>query len=754
MSRHIVRMKHPASWHGESWREALMLGNGLTGILVHGAIAEETIQINRFDLWHGGNEGRDIPDISDTFAKMRSDIQNGDYLAANQNQMAGALHNNGYSSGPQTPYPLGYLKISYTPETVFSGYERGIDMRSAEGYVKFRIGGSRFVRKMFVSRDCDTVIFSFTADEAFSSVYTFETYKENDTADTRRFIGDNCILYCSADGNRGARIQFRGDCIIETDKERITVTGKDYLVLIQAYSHSNPEDLPVIPKLSYADLLENHKKLYTPLYDAVSVELASDEEYQRSNESMLEEAYDTQASPALIEKFWRFGRYLFLSAASADGYPVPLYGLWHGGDNMPWSQYVGNENVQMTYWHVLAGGLSYSLKPLIRYYTAKTEIFRECAKKLFGMRGIWLSAYTTPDVGSPCVPVGVIINWISSGGWLCQHFWDYYRYTGDIEFLKSDILPFMREAAQFYLDYAVGGPDEPVQLIPSVSPENTPKNFLPKYFTDNMGHICPAVKNATMDFAIMKETLTHLLEGMDITGMYLSEREEYQQLLNRIPDYQINEDGAVSEWMDPELRDNYYHRHLSHIYPVFPGNEVNAYNRPELFNAFRQAVHLRELGGQSGWSLTHMANIYARLGEGEKTAECLDIMAKSVVNNALVTTHNDWRHMGMTLDLGNFAPVQLDANFGAVSAVQEMLFRWSSGYIHLLPACSGRLNTGKISGIVFPYGTVDMEWNDTQVWGILHVQKAFHADLIVGETQIENRTFMENETFSFAYNRT
>ena len=753
MSRHIVKMKHPAAWHGESWREALMLGNGLTGILVHGAIAEETIQVNRFDLWHGGNAGGEIPDISDTFAKMRSDIQNNDYAAANQNVMAAALRDNGYSAGPQVPYPLGYLKISYTPETVFHAYERGIDMRSAEGYVKFRIGHNHFVRKMFVSHDCDIAVLSFKSDKPFTAVYSFEIYKNDDTADIIHIADNNSILYSSADGSRGVRIQFRGSCTMDTDKERIIITGNDYLVFVQAYSHGKAEELPDIPELSYDELLENHKKLYTPLYDSVSLELASDEEHNRSNENLLEEAYDSQASPALIEKLWRFGRYLFLSAASANGYPVPLYGLWHGGDNMPWSQYVANENVQMTYWHVLAGGLSYSLKPLIRYYTAKTETFRECARKLFGMRGIWLSAYTTPDVGSPCVPVGVIINWISSGGWLCQHFWDYYRYTGDTELLKSDILPFMHEVGQFYLDYAIGEPDEPVQLIPSVSPENTPKNFMPKYFHENMGHICPAVRNATMDFAIMKETLTHLLEGMDITGMYLSEREEYLQLLNRIPAYQINEDGAVSEWMDPELHDNYYHRHLSHLYPVFPGNEINAYNSPELFDAFRQAVHLRELGGQSGWSLTHMANIYARLGEGEKTAECLDIMAKSVINNALITTHNDWRHMGMTLDLGNFAPVQLDANFGAVSAVQEMLFRWSDGYIRILPSCPERLSSGKVSGIVFPYGTVDVLWDDVQVRCILHVRQTFSADLILEETMIGHQTFTENESFAFSCKR-
>lgn len=751
MNRHIIKMKHPASWHGESWREALMLGNGLTGILVHGAIAEETIQFNRYDFWHGGNAGGEIPDISDTFQEMRSSIQNGNYLEANRNQMAAALQEKGYSSSPQVPCPLGHLKIIYSPETVFTSYERGIDLSSAEGYVKFQIGKNHFLRKMFVSRESDIAVFSFKANQPYISRYSFDLFHEESTPPNVCTITKDSIICSSADNSYGVRIYFRGNYTAEEAKNYITVTGDDYLVFVQVYSNASPESITDALNSSYDELLENHKCLYSPLYNAVSIELASEEEHLRTIENLLDEAYDFCASPALIEKLWQFGRYLFISAASEKGHPVPLYGLWHGGDNMPWSQYVANENVQMTYWHTLAGGLAGSLKPLIRYYTGKIETFRECAKKMFGMKGIWLSAYTSPNVSGPSVPVGVIINWISGGGWLCQHFWDYYRYTENLELLKSDILPFMREVAQFYLDYVTYDDSQQMQLIPSVSPENTPRNFMPENFHENMGHQCPAVKNATMDFAIMKETLTHLLEGIDITGIYASEREKYCELLNRIPMYQINSDGAVSEWMSPELRDNYYHRHLSHIYPVFPGNEINTYNQPELFAAFRKAVHLRELGGQSGWSLTHMANIYARLGEGERAVECLDIMAKSVTNHALITTHNDWRHMGMTLDLGNFAPVQLDANFGAVSAIQEMLFRSSEGYLCILPACPERLHTGKITGIVFPYGSVDFEWKDQQVQGVIHVRHDFEADIVIGKIPVEHRNFQANKDFMFTY---
>ena len=516
--------------------------------------------------------------------------------------------------------------------------------------------------------------------------------------------------------------------------ERVYITGKQYLVFLQLYAHEEPVDFTEELTRTYEELLARHTALYTPLYDAVSMELAEETGDDRT-ENLLDEAYQDTASPALLEKLWRFGRYLFISASSEKGYPIPLYGLWHGGDSMPWSQYVENENVQMTYWHAAAGGLAQFLVPLIRYYTAKTEAFRECAKKLFGMNGIWLSAYTSPGVSGPSVPVGVIINWISGGGWICQHFWDYYRYTGDTELLKNEILPFMREAALFWKDYIRWDEAGKMQIVPSVSPENTPGNLIPPFFTDNMGHIAPAVKNATMDFGVLKELLTHLLEGISITGRYAEEAEDWRELLDAVPPYQINGDGALAEWMSDDLDDHYYHRHLSHIYPLFPGDEINSRRTPEWFAACGKAVHLRQLGGQSGWSLTHMANIYARLGEGDAAAECLDILTKSVVNKALVTTHNDWRHMGMTLDLGNFAPVQLDANFGTVSALQEMLFRFTEGYLFFLPALPERFSSGALKGIVFPYGTADIRWdgNGAHVW--IRAEKDFAAEVLVkGET--------------------
>ena len=464
--------------------------------------------------------------------------------------------------------------------------------------------------------------------------------------------------------------------------------------------------------------------MHQPLYDSVDIRLASEEEFDATNEQMLADAYDGEVFPALLERLWRFGRYLFISAASEHGNPVPLYGLWHGEGHLAWSQYVANENVEITYWHAMAGNLSYAIPPLLHYYTAKLDKLRECARNMFGTRGIWISAYTTPGASGPCVPVSIILNWISCAGWLCRHFWEYYLYTRNDKLLREEILPFMHQAALFYLDYAVDD-GEYIKLSPSVSPENTPS-----------GHSGPVAQNATMDFAILKELLTNLLSGMEITDMYADEVDQFRTLLNRIPPYMVNEDGAIKEWMHPDIRDNYHHRHLSHIYPVFPGTEITAHNNPALFACFKQAVRLRELGAQSGWSLAHMASIYARMGEGEQSAEALDVMAKSVIMDSLMTTHNDWRRMGVTLEWEGEAFVQLDAAFGIVNALQEMLFCAQKDALSILPALPARLSQGSVLGLAFPEGTVDISWTaDMHVFITIHACKDLETALLLCGTE-------------------
>lgn len=719
MSRHIYTMKKPAGWHKELWREALPIGNGLTGVLIPGAIGNEQLTFTRHDLWEGAAECA-IPDVTETLYQMRDALNRGDFSSANQENLARALQQKGCAMPVECPHPLGWLDVEFVPGKPFKHYCRGVNMQTGEAFVEFWVDGCHYRRTAFVSRDADITVMRMYADRPFTATYDFHLYNQVKQSTTQ----PNGLYCASADNYTCAQVTFVGEYTSCVNGSSLSVTGSDYTVLIRCASHGSDCSLDAVMGNSYDELLAAHVAKHKPLYDSVNIKLAEDADFDRTNEQMLAEAYDDVVCPALLERLWRFGRYLFISSASAQGNPVPLYGLWPAEHHLAWSQYVANENVEITYWHTVAGGLSYALVPLLRYYTAKIKTLRACAQNMFGTRGIWISAYTTPGSSGPCVPVSIILNWTGCAGWLCRHFWDYYLYTLDQVLLKEEILPFMYESALFYLDYAQQD-GEYIRLCPSVSPENTPD-----------GKPGIVARNATMDFAILKELLTNLLYGMEITGMYADQKKEFAALLKKIPPYMINEDGAIKEWMDPDIRDNYHHRHLSHIYPVFPGNEVSAHEQPALFEAFKQAVRLRELGAQSGWSLAHMASIYARMGEGEHAMECLDVMAKSVIMDSLLTTHNDWRRMGVTLEWQGEAFVQLDAAFGIVNALQEMLFCAQKGALSILPSLPARLKEGSAYGLVFPEGSVDIAWSQNgAVTLTVHATRALDTAILLGGSE-------------------
>ena len=292
MSRHVFTLNRPASWPHEEWREALPLGNGLTGVLIPGSIAAERILFNRHDLWHGGSDGGEIPDITETFRAMRGALDRGDYAAANRDNFMRALREKGYSSGPEVPYPLGTLRLTFTPEGMFRHYRRGVNMRTGEAFVTFEIDGCRFERRMFVSRDSDIAVLRMTADRDFTASFDFTLFSPAGEAE----ITPRAIRKTAADGETAVNVLFCGDFLSEVRGDAVTVTGRDYTVLVRCSSHGSPLSLEEAAGESWESLLAKHAALHAALYDAVTVELAEDEAHEASNEAMLDEAYDGEAS--------------------------------------------------------------------------------------------------------------------------------------------------------------------------------------------------------------------------------------------------------------------------------------------------------------------------------------------------------------------------------------------------------------------------------------------------------------------------
>ena len=752
----------PASFHHERWKDGTPIGNGEMGAMIQGGAREEQMIICRHDLWDWGIKN-ELPDVHETLQMSRDAIDRGDYFAA-RDLLSDSLRKKGYDnriegygsmsdtgSGLSAPFPLALLRISIGDSAAFYHYRRMLDTEHGIAQISYELDGadlklpvkrSKYIREAFVSKadnvlvyrvECPDSICQVQASLELRPVNNLNMYNGACQRAKRMYSYFEKTLECYVkDGLLYYGFEFDGGkqtgAILRMIAEDADVIGKEtslsventcaVTILVKSFTGTKDDlkkaaaELSAL-SLSYAELKQRQAEAFSKDFNACRIRLAKENApgYSMSNEELLEQAYDDTMSPELAEKLWNFSRYLFISGTSPDTNPMALTGLWSCDYDMPWPQHVANENVQLIYWHVNVGNLNHYAKALINYFYNKIPLMQENARKLFGCRGIYVSTYSTPidSLVAPVVPV--ITNWISGAGWLCKHFYDYYLYTKDEKLLQEKILPFMLETAAFYEDYLCRDEQGKIKIYPSVSPENTPLNFDPG-LVFLMAHRMPVVKNSTMDFAILKEMLTNILSLCKKRGIHSEKWNLWQNILNDIPPYMINDDGAVKEWMAEELIDNYCHRHLSHLYPVFPGNEVTTESDPALLKAFEKAVDLREMGGQVGWTMDHMSAIYSRFGRAEDAWRCLTLLPKSVMLPSLMLVGEDDRNMGITLDdIPLWVPIQMDVNMGYLNAVQEMLFRYQNEKLYLLPACPVCLKDGEVNGFCFPGGQLDMKWN-------------------------------------------
>lgn len=719
-------LKTPASWWRNLWREALVSGNGVLGASFYGGSKYQTVMITHTDLWHAG-EKQEVPDVREALQRMRKKMDAGQYQEASW-EIVNELKAKGYQSLLESPLPIGDLKLAIAPKGTFSHYQRALCMDSGEVCSQWLSQGKGCETRGFVSRAADTVFCRIGSEDKLDVDLKLDMHKNDgekpgdcvrhieESKESRAF--DSYLTYSAknvdgTDYGMAARVVTDGDVeALFGDTLRVK-NASEVIIALRVFIKGEKETniRRLLGELEgfggeYEAELARHKALHEPLYRSAELEFGCK---GRCNEELLQEALWEQASPELVEKLWRYGRYLFISGTREDSNPFALYGLWAGSYRPIWAHNMANENLQMVYWHCFTGNLCSIHEAVFRYYNERIEEYRQNAEKLFGCRGIYMTAGTTPGVSAPTQVVPVIINWIGAGGWLAQHYVRYARYKKDDTYVREQILPYLNGVAEFYEDFVTFYEDGRIKLYPSVSPENTPQNFMPPE-NIQMAHPMPTTINSTIDLAIMKEFFTNMLVLSEQYGLYEERRALWKKILASIPAYKRNELGAIREWQEDMFEDRYDHRHLSHIYPVFPGYEVNSVDHKEQLDGYKKAVSLRKIDAQTGWSMAHMAAIYARFDDGEKAMECLDNMAKSCLLPNFFTLHNDWRGMGITLDMDP-APVQLDAIMGYVNAVQEMIFYTSENLLKLLPALPERLSKGRVASFQYADGSLDMEWD-------------------------------------------
>ncbi|MDO5423138.1 MAG: glycoside hydrolase N-terminal domain-containing protein [Eubacteriales bacterium] len=735
ITRNTLYMRYPSSWWHDLWREGLVSGNGAIGINIYGGSKKETMVINHHDLWHG-KKCTELPDVSDAFQELRRKMDEENFQEASWT-VVNALKERGYEGELESCLPLANIKIEYAGGKGFSDYLRWMQMDSGEVGQKWKDQGTQYASTAFVSRPEQMIAKRIVSDgETLDVTVDLDMHRDEkgdvpeplcshilESAQKRR--DDDCLVYYARNDDGtwyGCVVQFRFPGGKAEDAPRgVRLTGcREVLLYGKVFVKKAESEVPETIRTletelraladSYENYLQCHKNVHEKFFNSASFEL--DYEGFHSNEELLYQAFQGVRNKELYEKLWRFGRYLFISGTDEKTNPFPMYGLWGSAYGLLWCHNMANINIQMIYWQSYVGNLLDYNKAFFRYFNDRMDIFRESAKKLFGMDGIFVTAGTTPGMAYPNQVVPVIMNWVSAAGWLCKHYYDYYRYTKDRKFLKEEILPFMEETAKFYEDFVTYDANGMLKFYPSVSPENTPGNFMPPEIdpANPMPHPMPTTVNSTMDLAILKEFFAHLIEISEEEQLYPEKIEGWKKIIRAIPEYKVSRDGGIREWQDERFDERYDHRHLSHIYPLFPGNEVSTVQNSEQIPAFRRAVDLRKIDTQTGWSLAYAASMYARLEEPEMAARCLENMTKSTVISNFFTLHNDWRGMNVTLNW-YAAAVQLDANMGYVNAVQEMLLYTAPGVLKILPALPEFMDRGRVRDFRYFDGFVDLDWN-------------------------------------------
>ncbi len=725
--RNKLIMKYPASWHGDMWREAVPVGNGEIGGLVYGGAYKETIALIHGKLWTGAKTP-ELPDVSDVLPEMRRLLCENKPIEA-EFLMSDKFRELGYEPAIGKPLPLCDIEIIQKNRDGFSGYRRILDMETAEAEVLWKDGDCENSRRFFISRENDTACLLMTAKNGHIDaditlkVHDEETLENAQPPENAVAMSiDGGISYAATDEGKdfGAVMKVYHDGVEKNENGILSVSKATYIAaFMKLFIYDNRET--AIPRLekeltenNYEEELEKHSAIHKKLFCAQKLGLGG-KDYGVSNEELMLQAYEGKAPVELVEKLWSFGRYLLICAAREKGSPCHLLGVWTGGYESWWAFNMFNVNLEMIYWQAQPGNKSESLKSVFDYIDDKMDDYRENARKLYGCRGINIPSVSTPESGlHKNIIEPHILHWTAGAAWMAEFYYDYYLYTADYEFLKNRAMPFMNEAAEFFEDFLYEGEDGYLEFSPSNSPENTAKNIM-----DIVHRNSEVAVNATMDVAAVKELLTNLIKGSEITGMYKEKVQIWQNIIDKLPPYRINKDGAVAEWLPEFYEDNYNHRHQSHVYPVFPGHEVTRLNNPELYAAFEKAMMLRKTVGlkdQTGWSLMYMANVFARMGMGDEVDNCIDYLTRSVLLPNFLTVHNDWRRMGVAYckDI-RYAPVQLDANMGLTAALIEALVFSTEDEIYVFNA----LPTSMKNGFADPIQTrtcseISLSWSEDE----------------------------------------
>jgi len=706
----------------DTWIEGLPLGNGKIGAMVMGYALQERICLNHDRIWRKIANRKTKP-VSQHLSQIRQYFLNGEWEKGAQLLEKKLQPYDVDSSSAMEEYqPACDLMLQMNSLSPAEEYSRTLDLAKGIAKVAYRAGAVKYERICFVSAVDDVFVMHLKADhkKAISATMWLEREISPECCLTNQ-AQDHCLILNGKINNGTsfevkAKIIIQGGTISSSDSQKSIVSEADEMLIL--VSITTDRDCKDVGRMlsdteDINSLLKKHTIDHEKIYRRAAFSLKTkNKEKKSTTDQLLHSAFIGKPDKSLFEMMFNMGRYLMMSGSRPGTMAMHLQGIWNHKLHPPWqSDWHLDMNVEMNYWLAEVGNLSEFALPLFDMTESLIPDGKKNAENLFGCKGVVFPIAFAGE-GQP-IP-GSWIAWTGAAGWLSQHFWWHYEYTLDNAFLEKTAYPYMKKVAEFYEDFLIKDKSGKYMIVPSHSPENTPL----ERGNDEKGKwkcyktICI---NATMDIAIIRELLGNLMKASSILDKDARKRKTWQEILDNLPNWPVDKNGMLKEWVDETNLDNHNHRHFSHLYPLFPGNMFSLEDTPELAKAAAKAFHARQACGHAdnaGWSYPYMAMFHARLGEGDKALQCLTYLAKSCMMNNLLTIHNDWRFQGLSLywPLGDRA-FMIDAILGAAATIAEMLLQSHNELIRILPALPEAWDKGEIKGLRARGGfEIDIKW--------------------------------------------